>query len=56
MTDPENRFNILHELREDGFIIDMDDFGSGYSLLNMLKDMPVDDFEKNVLRVVLLQG
>ena len=32
----------IHELRQKGFIILMDDFGSGYSSLNVLKDMPVD--------------
>ena len=29
-------------LKEKGFTIEMDDFGSGYSSLNMLKDAPVD--------------
>ncbi|MBQ9605265.1 MAG: EAL domain-containing protein, partial [Firmicutes bacterium] len=33
---------MLEELRKSGFIVEMDDFGSGYSSLNMLKDMPVD--------------
>ena len=33
---------VLEDLRRNGFIIEMDDFGSGYSSLNMLKDMPVD--------------
>ena len=42
MTDNENRFAILEELREAGFLVEMDDFGSGYSSLNLLKDMPVD--------------
>ena len=42
MTDIENRMKILSDLRESGFIVEMDDFGSGYSSLNLLKDMPVD--------------
>ena len=42
MTDETKRISILKELREAGFIVEMDDFGSGYSSLNMLKDMPVD--------------
>ena len=42
MTDIEKRIGILNELRNDGFLVEMDDFGSGYSSLNMLKDMPVD--------------
>ena len=42
MTDVKNKIKILNRLREHGFLIEMDDFGSGYSSLNMLKDMPVD--------------
>ena len=42
MNDGENRMHILDEFRALGFIVEMDDFGSGYSSLNMLKDMPVD--------------
>jgi EAL domain-containing protein (putative c-di-GMP-specific phosphodiesterase class I) len=29
-------------LQKYGFIVEMDDFGSGYSSLNMLKEVPVD--------------
>lgn len=32
----------VNKLRDCGFIVMMDDFGSGYSSLNMLKSMPVD--------------
>lgn len=42
MNDSEERMKILDELRQSGFVVEMDDFGSGYSSLNMLKDMPVD--------------
>ena len=42
MTDEENRMAILDDLRQAGFIVEMDDFGSGYSSLNLLKEMPVD--------------
>ena len=42
MTDSEDRIRILNDIRSAGFIVEMDDFGSGYSSLNMLKDMPVD--------------
>ena len=34
--------NVLQKLHDQGFPIMMDDFGSGYSNLNMFKDMPVD--------------
>ncbi|MBO4928776.1 MAG: EAL domain-containing protein [Clostridiales bacterium] len=42
MTDVEKRMEMLEDLRKAGFIVEMDDFGSGYSSLNLLKDMPVD--------------
>ncbi len=42
MSDIEKRLSIIDHLRSHGFIIEMDDFGSGYSSLNMLKDLPVD--------------
>lgn len=35
-------FDTIRELQSDGFRIAMDDFGSGYSSLNMLKEMPLD--------------
>lgn len=40
--DSENIYDLIRELREEGFKIAMDDFGSGYSSLNMLKEMPLD--------------
>ena len=42
MSDQEEKLKIFNTLREKGFIVEMDDFGSGYSSLNMLKNMPVD--------------
>ncbi len=33
---------LIKHLREIGFEIEMDDFGSGYSSLNMLSSMPID--------------
>ncbi|MDD6037637.1 MAG: EAL domain-containing protein [bacterium] len=33
---------VVAELKDAGFMIEMDDFGSGYSSLNMLADMPID--------------
>lgn len=40
--DPKQIIEVVKKLRELGFIIEMDDFGSGYSSLNMLGQMPVD--------------
>ncbi|MGN1157216.1 MAG: EAL domain-containing protein [Agathobacter sp.] len=34
--------NTVKELQSYGFVVMMDDFGSGYSSLNMLKSVPVD--------------
>ncbi|MCR5099711.1 MAG: EAL domain-containing protein [Lachnospiraceae bacterium] len=40
--DPELLINTTRQLKEFGFRVEMDDFGSGYSSLHMLKDVPVD--------------
>ena len=42
ISDVENKVRLLADLRQAGFIVEMDDFGSGYSSLNMLKNMPID--------------
>ena len=34
--------DMVDRLRQEGFLVMMDDFGSGYSSLNMLKSIPVD--------------
>ncbi|MDY5882784.1 MAG: EAL domain-containing protein [Roseburia sp.] len=39
---PEEMLSTMKTLQEDGFKVLMDDFGSGYSSLNMLKMVPVD--------------
>ena len=39
---PDAIYELIRELQELGFKIAMDDFGSGYSSLNMLKEMPLD--------------
>lgn len=35
-------FTVMRKFRDDGFEISMDDFGSGYSCLGLLKEMPID--------------
>lgn len=55
---PTQLIEAVDKLRKYGFLILMDDFGSGYSSLNMLKDITVDilkidmrfmsDFEKSI--------
>lgn len=39
---PEKIISTVEELRSKGFVIEMDDFGSGYSSLNMLSQMSLD--------------
>ncbi|OON87656.1 hypothetical protein BXO88_03000 [Oribacterium sp. C9] len=42
MRNPSGVSEMILRLKEDGFIIGIDDFGSGYSSLNMLKDIRAD--------------
>ncbi|HAM77904.1 MAG TPA: hypothetical protein DCP61_01780 [Treponema sp.] len=49
MSNLEYNLNILQSLQDEGFIIEIDDFGSGYSSLNTLKDIPL-----NVLKIDML--
>lgn len=39
---PQQIIDTVSRLRELGFVVEMDDFGSGYSSLHMLDQMPVD--------------
>lgn len=40
--DKKRIIEVVTKLHDDGYKIDIDDFGSGYSSLNMLKDIPFD--------------
>ena len=40
--DAKGLMEAVERLREKGFKIEMDDFGSGYSSLNMLTTLPID--------------
>lgn len=42
MTEIQQRIQMIEKLQKFGFVVEMDDFGSGYSSLNMLKDIHVD--------------
>lgn len=42
VMDFKRQLDLINKLRKEGFIVEMDDFGSGYSSLNMLKDIQVD--------------
>lgn len=40
--DIKEQLKLIHHLQGYGFLVEMDDFGSGFSSLNMLKDMTMD--------------
>ncbi|MEG1805845.1 MAG: EAL domain-containing protein, partial [Clostridia bacterium] len=42
MENPEQMVQIVRKLQEEGYSIHMDDFGSGYSSLNMLNELKFD--------------
>ena len=42
MLDRSDGSKLVDKLKEQGFEVEMDDFGSGYSSLNMLKDIKID--------------
>ena len=42
MENSERLISTIKEFKEAGFIIEMDDFGSGYSSLNTLNDIDID--------------
>jgi diguanylate cyclase (GGDEF)-like protein len=42
MQNPMKQLAIIGKLRNAGFCVEMDDFGSGYSSISMLKDIDVD--------------
>lgn len=42
MDEPERQLRLIEQLRIEGFTVEIDDFGSGYSSLNMLKELSAD--------------
>ena len=42
MENAKMLIDVVKQLRNEGFIIEMDDFGSGFSSLNTLKDIDID--------------
>jgi EAL domain-containing protein (putative c-di-GMP-specific phosphodiesterase class I) len=47
--DAEQIIHVVSGLREMGFKIEMDDFGSGYSSLNMISTLPIDALKLDML-------
>lgn len=48
MENPDMLIKLVNTLHEHGFQVQMDDFGSGYSSLNMLKDVFVDTIKMDM--------
>ncbi len=48
----EQANEIVRQLHECGYIVEMDDFGSGYSSLNVLKDMELDLIKLDMMFLV----
>ena len=44
----DHLIRVIGQLREKGYEIEMDDFGSGYSSLNMLSSMPIDVLKMDI--------
>lgn len=42
LNNSERTYNVMKTLREEGFSTSIDDFGSGYSIMNMMADIPTD--------------
>ena len=42
ITNLEKQLELIDKLQSAGFVVEMDDFGSGYSSLNMLDRVPID--------------
>jgi diguanylate cyclase (GGDEF)-like protein len=42
MQNPRRQLKLIGKLRTAGFYVEMDDFGSGYSSISMLKDIEID--------------
>ena len=45
LTDPERARSVLHDLRAHGVEVSIDDYGSGFSSLAYLRDLPVQELK-----------
>ncbi len=52
----EQIVSVVNKLREAGFRVEMDDFGSGYSSLNMLTTLPIDALKLDMAFVRNIAG
>jgi len=49
VSDSDQIVDRVKTLRDHGFFIEMDDFGSGYSSLNMISELPVDALKLDMM-------
>ena len=49
VRDSDQIVDRVKELRSHGFFIEMDDFGSGYSSLNMISELPLDALKLDMM-------
>src|SRR5215211_2850620 len=56
MDDEQHVLSVLRELRALGVRIDLDYFGSGFSALNYVKDLPVDALKIDKSFIASLEG
>ncbi len=49
VRDADQIVKRVTELRDHGFFIEMDDFGSGYSSLNMISELPIDALKLDMM-------
>ena len=49
VRDSDQIVDRVRELRDHGFFIEMDDFGSGYSSLNMISELPLDALKLDMM-------
>ena len=49
VRDADQIVDRVKSLREHGFFIEMDDFGSGYSSLNMISELPIDALKLDMM-------
>lgn len=56
ISSPVKFENFVNAMKEDGYILELDDFGSGYSSLNVLKNINVDTIKLDMVFVRGLKG
>lgn len=56
ISSPVKFENFVNSMKESGFILELDDFGSGYSSLNVLKNINVDTIKLDMVFVRGLRG